>query len=258
MATTSRVGRGALTAALVVLSGAQVTASAAAKEPAFNPFGERKVGIRRDAIPGAIYYSDGTILTGDLYLTRDKKLRIFIEKEGQHHWIPFGAVKSITTVIAKEWKEKHWRWLENANDVKVYTGRFYPVRMYEYDILLKSANDREKGKTLRVKRLYNPIYIRYSDTKNPIRFILHHGDKGKLDQTFKDMFYIKQIDLGEDARQQALKRIAMLKKIADEKKAKQAAAEAADPDTKPDGPTDDVKRPEDKTAKDSESAEADK
>jgi len=191
----------------------------AGEEPDANPFGDRQVGVRADAVPGALYVSDGTIIIGDIYLTRDKKFRGFVKEEKQHHWVPLQAVTAITTVIEKEWEEKHWRWLENANDEKVYTGRTYPVRMYEYDLTLKD------GQTLRVSRMYSPIYIRYSATKKPLRIILHHRNKGKLDQTLEDMVYTTKIELGPDAKKRAL--VELAKRLREAEEARVAAAAAA-------------------------------
>jgi hypothetical protein len=103
--------------------------------PAINPFGPR-TQVREDAVPGSLELSDGTVHVGRLYPTRDARLKIFDDKQQQHREIPLRAVRRIDCKVQAEWMEKAWRFKENANDAKYYTGRTYPVREYVHTITL--------------------------------------------------------------------------------------------------------------------------
>jgi len=170
----------------------------AQEPPAINPFAPRPA-IREDAVPGYVELSDGTILVGHIYMTRDKRLKIYDKSIQRQREIPLSAVAQIECKILKEWMEKEWRFRETTRDEKYYTGRQYPAREYEHTITLKDGRQITGG-------LAEILYVdpreegeQGNSPGEPIRLILHKRQKGEIGQTLKDLVYVKMIKLGEEA-----------------------------------------------------------
>ena len=111
----------------------------AAEPPAINPFGPtpaERDSQREDAVPGCIELSDGSIHPGLIYLTRDKRLKIYDEQLERQREIPLRVVKQIDCAVKKEWMEREWKYKETTSDEKMYTGRSYPAREYLHTITL--------------------------------------------------------------------------------------------------------------------------
>ena len=113
-----------------------------------NPFRRRTAGHqslrpapaqREDAVPGYVELSDGKICAGQVYLTRDARLKINDEKLQRQREVPLSAVKQIDCKVKKEWMEKEWKFKELAKDEKMYTGRSYPSREYVHTITLNDG-----------------------------------------------------------------------------------------------------------------------
>lgn len=184
-------------AALVVIA-SRVSAFGAEEPPAINPFGPRQV-IREDAVPGYIELSDGTIYVGNIYMTRDKRLKIYDESIKRQREIPLTAVSQIECKILKEWMEKEYRFRETTRDEKYYTGRQYPARECEHVITLKDGRQISGG-------LAEILYVAplgegdgSSSPAEPVRVILHKRQKGEIGQTLKELVYVKVVKLGEEA-----------------------------------------------------------
>lgn len=131
-------------------------------------------------------FSDGKKLRGMLFLRGTGKVKIFDKEQSLFREFPLKFVRRIDTIILKEVEEKHWRWLEHANDEKVYTGRTYWWR--QYDVKLTLVN----GKTV-TGSVRGPVYMRIEGKVR--RFILHDRKKGKLDEPLEKLVYVKSIDL---------------------------------------------------------------
>lgn len=159
--------------------------------PEINPFG-KKTFDRDDAIPGYVQLSDGTTVPGKIYLTRDHRLKVFDEKLKKHREVPLRVVKAVDAVILKEWDEREWRFKENANDEKVYTGRSYPAREYAHRLTLQDGRKVEGA-------LAAIVYVAPEGGAEPRRFLLHKRDKGEIDTKLKDLLYVRTIHLGADA-----------------------------------------------------------
>lgn len=166
--------------------------------PEINPFGKKTVD-RDDAIPGYVQMSDGTTVAGKVYLTRDHRLKVFDEKLKKHREVPLRVVKAIDAVILKEWDEREWRFKENANDEKVYTGRSYPAREYAHRLTLTDGRTVEGA-------LAAIVYVA-PEGGEPRRFLLHKRDKGDVDTKLKDLLYVRTIHLGPQALEEG-KRLA--------------------------------------------------
>jgi hypothetical protein len=175
------------------------------KEPgALDPFGPREA-TREDSSPGYLELSDGTVYPGQIFLTRDHRLSIFNAKEERLRQIPLQAICRIDCKVVKEWMEKEWRFKENANDQKVFTGRAYPVREYVHIITLTSGRKIEGP-------LAGIVYVQpltpASPSKGerdtgegdpPQRFLLHKRDKGELGTELRSLTYVRSICLGTSA-----------------------------------------------------------
>ncbi len=90
-------------------------------------------------MPGCIELSDGSIHPGLIYLTRDKRLKIYDEQLQRQREIPLRVVKQIDCAVKKEWMEREWKYKETTSDEKMYTGRSYPAREYLHTITLRDG-----------------------------------------------------------------------------------------------------------------------
>jgi len=185
-----------VTAGLILaLLGAGLSWAGAGQDdpPELNPFGpSTKAGAREDSVPGYVELSDGTIRPGRIYLTRDARLKIFDAKTERQREVPLKAIRRLDGTIEREWLEPEWRFKENANDEKVYTGRSYPSREYVHAITLPD------GRTLRGP-LSALVYVVRETGGEPEKFLLHKRDKGAAGTTLKSMVYVRTIRVGDDA-----------------------------------------------------------
>jgi hypothetical protein len=183
----------------------------AEEPPAVNPFAgpsER----REDAVPGYIELSDGSIHPGQIYLTRDKRLKIADEQSERQREVPLSAVKQIDCTIRKEWLEKEWKFKELTKDEKMYTGRSYPVREYEHTIRLNDGRIISGG-------LSEIVYVQAIDN-NPAKsgasrpeikaeqFILNKRNKGEIGEDLHSLVYVKSIKLGKEVYEDGMKKAA--------------------------------------------------
>ena len=170
--------------------------------PALNPFGPVQTE-RDDAVPGYLKMSDGKVLVGNIYLTRDKRLKLFDEGTKRQREVPLRVVKQIECKLLKEWMEKEWRFKELALDEKYYTGKEYPSRECEYTITLQD------GRTI-TGPLAELFYVQpfaykadearsYRPDVQPEKYLVHKRQKGEAGTTLKDLTYVKLIKLGEEA-----------------------------------------------------------
>lgn len=174
-----------------------LSAVEAEEPPAIDPFGP-KTTQRKDAISGRIELSDGSVHPGMIYLTRDKRLKIYDQQLQRQREIPLRKIKRIDCKVKREWMEKEWRFKETTSDEKIYTGRSYPAREYLHTITLHD------GRTI-VGSLSALVYLqpkRYSpDGKPPPeRYLLNKRDKGKIGAELKSLVYVTRIVFGKEAK----------------------------------------------------------
>jgi hypothetical protein len=170
--------------------------------PRLNPFGPVKRD-RDDAAPGYVEMSDGRILVGDIYMTRDKRLKVYDPKMERQREIPLQRVKQIECKVVKEWMEKEWRFKELALDKKYYTGKSYPARQYVHTITLDDDRtlDGELAEILYVQPYGNDPDKPLADRPDikPERVMLHKRDKGEIGTDLKSLVYVKLVKLGTEA-----------------------------------------------------------
>jgi hypothetical protein len=199
-----------LLALSAVLSAAQPSPGAS-DPPAINPFGPAP-SVREDAVPGYVETSDGAIYPGQLYLTRDVRLKIFDEKLQRQREVPWRAVTQIQCQVKREWLEKEWEFKQAASSEKVFTGRSYPAREYLHTITLRD------GRTI-TGPLSAIVYVQsdgaaagqpggYPARAKPEQYLLHKRDKGKTGDDLKSLVYVKLIKLGDEALAEGRKKAA--------------------------------------------------
>lgn len=222
-----RVGRTVVAVGFVAAWAACARVQAGEEPAALNPFGVVRQD-RDDAIPGYLEMSDGQVFVGNIYMTRDKRLKMEDStrqigggdgepddnSEKRQREIPLRVVKQIEAKVEKEWIEKEWRFKELALDEKYYTGRTYPSRKYVYTVTLKDG----RKITAPVAEIF---YVkpfreltsgpRSEEDNEPIRFQIHKRDKGEPGTTLKALTYVKLIKLGEDALEEGKKKAARSK-----------------------------------------------
>ncbi len=104
----------------------------------------------------------------------------------------------------KEWLEKEWRFKENANDEKYFTGRTYPAREYTHKIALQN------GQAIQAA-LSAIVYVQADASKEPERYLLHKRDKGEPGTDLKALVYVRSIQLGEKAMLEGKRKLANAK-----------------------------------------------
>ncbi len=160
-------------------------------------------------MPGCLELSNGSIHSGLIYLTRDKRLQIYDEELQRQREVPLQAVKQIDCTIKKEWLEREWKFKETTSDEKMYTGRHYPAREYLHTITLKN------GRTI-TGPLSAIVYVEprqpstgqsedQQSEPEPERFLLNKRNKGEVGQDLKSLVYVKRIKLGKDAEEEGKK-----------------------------------------------------
>jgi len=157
-----------------------------------------KAAPRDDAVPGYVELSNGVIRPGWLYLTREKRLKIYDETVQRQREIPWAAVERIECEVKTEWMEREWKFKETASDEKIYTGRKYPAREYIHTITLRG------GRTI-TGPLAEIVYLQSSPEQEAESFLLNKRNKGEPGQPLKSLIYVKQIKLGKEAFEEGRK-----------------------------------------------------
>jgi hypothetical protein len=181
-----------------------------AQEPAkINPFGAPQQN-RDDAVFGYLELSDATVFPGKIYLTRDKRLKIYDDQLKRQREVPLRAIRKIECAVKKEWMEKEWRFKESALNQKVYTGRSYPAREYVHTITL------DDGRTI-AGPLAEIVYVEpIADSPgqaqphgSPKRFLLNKRGKGEVGDDLKSLTYVRVIKLGDEALEEGKRKAAL-------------------------------------------------
>ncbi|KKL22716.1 hypothetical protein LCGC14_2432670, partial [marine sediment metagenome] len=172
------------------------TSPSTPQAPKVNPLGASDRFRRRDALPGVVVLSNGTVIPGGVYTTRDKNWEVWVESEKRWRHIPPILVLSIQAVVVEEAMDNEWRWKEMGSDEKVFTGRKKPIRRFRWRFHLidgSHVTGNVKGQ---------PVWIEVDrKTKGP--HVLHERSAGKYGQTLTDLVYVKRIVISRRAMEQA-------------------------------------------------------
>jgi hypothetical protein len=147
--------------------------------------------------PGAVTLSNGVTLSGKVWTTPGRPLRVWVEEEKVYRDIDWGLLKRIDVHVLAEAMEEDWRWLKEGSDEKVYSGKKYPNVSLAYKFTL--LNDQVIEGTI-----VAPIYA--EDGGKERTLALYKTYKGNLDETLKDLVYIKTVTLDGPATQGAATR----------------------------------------------------
>ena len=144
-----------------------------------------------DSVSGLLALSSGDRVEGLVHLTRDKTLDFFDPAKKKLLHVRLDELTHIEQKPVNERMEKEWRWKENANDEKVYTGREYPMRELETTLHFKD------GRTL-TGPLTALVFVRNANGEQ--RFILHKRQKGEPGQKSADLVYVALVDFRPPAK----------------------------------------------------------
>lgn len=177
---------------------------------AASPFSAARTGpTRPDAVPGYVELSNGLKAPGHVYTTRAKRLKIFNVDGEVYEYVPVPACQRIEAVVEWARVDKQWRFKEAGSPEKVYTGESYPVRMLSWRLTLRNGHE------IVGHILGQPLYLEHNRKRE--RFILHKRDKGPLGKTLEDLVYVRRVEFGPQAYNEAVDELAQ--------KARQAAGE---------------------------------
>ncbi len=174
------------------------TSRPASRPSEINPFGRTDRFSRSDALPGAMILSDGKILPGGVFTTRDKDWEVWSASKKRWRHIPPIVVLSIRAVVVEEGMEKEWRVKDMGRNERVFTGRAKPTRrlLWRFHLIDDSyITGAVKGQ---------PLWVE-SAGKRHGPFVLHERTKGKLDQTLKDLVYVKRVVISRRAMKKTIK-----------------------------------------------------
>lgn len=173
-------------------------ASAPASAPAgSSPLGPADRFSREDALPGVVVLSDGRVLPGEVFTTRDHDWEVWVESENRWRHVPPAAVLGIRAVVVEEGMELEWRWKEMGSDEKVFTGRSRPIRRLRWRFHLADGSDLTgdvKGQ---------PIWIEHAGRRlGP--FVLHERSAGDYGQNLQQLVYVRRVVFSLRAMRQAI------------------------------------------------------
>lgn len=174
--------------------GATVRGPAAATKPQ----DEEIKFYRPDALPGVMVMSDGRLLPGGLYTTREKNFEVWVESEKRFRQIPFLSILSITAVVTEEAIENEWRWKAMGDPEKVYTGRSYPTRRFLWEFHLID------GSRITGAVKGQPVWIEVAG-KAIGPALLAERSKGEFGQKLPDLVYVRRIIVSRTMMNLALK-----------------------------------------------------
>jgi hypothetical protein len=144
-----------------------------------------------DSAAGAVVLSNGGRVEGLVHLTRDAALEFYDPAKKKRLSVRLDELTHIEQKPVVERMEKEWRWKENANDEKVYTGREYPMRELETTLRFKDG-----------RALTGPLaaLVFVANANGEQRFLLHKRQKGEPGQTLADLVYVTLVDLRVPAK----------------------------------------------------------
>ena len=157
---------------------------------------------RSDALPGLVELSDGELLPGHLFTTREKPWLVYVDSGKRWRRVPFAACLSITAVIVEQRMELQWRWKAMGEPEKVYTGESYPYRRLKWRFRLADGS----AITGTVKG--QPLFVE-SNGRRAKPMILHERSKGGIGQKLTDLVYVRRVIVSKRAMEAALKRQAV-------------------------------------------------
>ena len=150
---------------------------------AFMAFG----GIPPDAREGVIKPSKGEKIEGRIFMTRGKLLRVWDPVQQCYRDFTLKKLSRLTINVKQQRIEREWRFKEEGNAEKVYTGRIYP--RLDFTMTLTLSDGKRLDCTIPRGQ---PIYVQPAEGKKK-RFIIQPYLKGEPGQTPGDLVYLKEV-----------------------------------------------------------------
>ncbi len=150
------------------------------------PFGAGTGPAREDAVPGAVQLTDGRILAGWLYTTREQPWEVFDARTERWRRVPLAAILSVSAEVVREDMELEWRWKDMGVPERVYTGRMYPTRRLMWRFRLAD------GSTLTGAVKGRPLWILMPGGGRQGPFVLHERMRGEPGQGLDDLVHIRR------------------------------------------------------------------
>ncbi|HUO11003.1 MAG TPA: hypothetical protein VM008_22070 [Phycisphaerae bacterium] len=147
---------------------------------------------------GTVVLNDGTKISGEIWTTLATPLRVWVEATKRYVDVDLSLVSRVEVKVLHESMEDDWRWLKEGSDQKIFSGKKYPLVELEYVFTLVNGQKVEGG-------VVAPIYVLEDGTGRKRALALYKKYKGKLDETLKDVAYIKTMELkGDGAKGEGL------------------------------------------------------
>jgi hypothetical protein len=150
---------------------------------------------RLNALPGAVELSDGRTIAGWIVTTPDEPWAVWVETEKRWRRIPPAAVLQVTAEVIAERMELQWRWKAMGEPEKVYTGKRYPFRRFEWTFRLAD------GSEIRGVVKGQPLWLEV-DGKRQGPWLLQERSKGEVGQSLKEHVYLKRAVISRRAMEQ--------------------------------------------------------
>jgi len=171
--------------------------SAPATQVVIEPATDPSVPARPDALPGIIELSDGRLVPGWIYTTRDRNLEVWVESEKRWRCVPLLSVLSLTAVVIEQEMVQQWRWKEMGQPERVYTGKQFPAMRFHWKVHL--IDDSYVVGAIRGQ----PLWVSLKDQKyGP--FVLCDRAKGDLGKDFADIIHVKRAIISRKMLERAL------------------------------------------------------
>jgi hypothetical protein len=149
--------------------------------------GTAKGKVPAGAREGTIVLNNGQKVDGRIWTTLATPLRVWVEATKSYVDVDLGEVSRVDVKVLHESMEDDWRWLKEGSDQKIFSGKKYPLVELEYAFRLINGQTVEGG-------VVGPIYVLDTAEKKHA-LALYKKYKGKLDETLKDVAYIKSMEL---------------------------------------------------------------
>jgi len=133
--------------------------------------------------PGEIQFSDGEVITGTIYLSRDMQFRLHDGE--QLRTVELARVREIRNFPEKEKMERNWRFLEAGQTKKEFSGDPYPSRLLRSVLVLKDES------TVSGHLYTTVLYIESEEGARKV--VLLAKQRGKQRETFTDVVYPARI-----------------------------------------------------------------
>jgi len=144
-----------------------------------------RVAAGAEWMPATVRLSDGTTVTGSVYIP-DDRIQIYDETVKRRYTVRPAELKRIETIIEKQGLEEKWLFRESGLDDKVRTGRYYPVREY------RTRATFHDGRQVNGHVIAKTVYVKTGEKK--LRYILRHKHEGEVGEHLSDLLYVRSID----------------------------------------------------------------